>query len=97
MIWVNSVNNLENKIAKNIQESYSQWDYIRCYNLMKLMYKINKKNPTFLKYVVKLDEKKILNHQKRWALWGSSYLLELLKSPKLYITFISLYLLWRLK
>jgi hypothetical protein len=91
------MNNLEKKVANLIKESYSKWDYVRCYNLMKLMYKINKSNPTFLRYVTKLDNKKIKKYKNNWALGGSSWFIDLLKSPKLYLSFFLLYFLWRIK
>jgi len=97
MIWVNSITNLEKTIEKNIKDSYSNWEYIRCYNLMRLMTKINPKNPVLLKYVVKVDESKISKYKDNWALGWSNWLINILKSPKLYITFAFLLVLWRLK
>ena len=97
MIWVNSVEKLEKTIEKNIKDSYSNWEYVRCYNLMKLMTKVNSKNPVLLKYVVKVDEWKVLKQRKRWIFWKTNWFLNIFKSPRLYVTFALLLLLWRIK
>ena len=97
MVVVDSVKKLENKIEKSIKDAYKSGDYIRCYNLMKLMAKVNKNNPTLLYYVTKIDEKQVEKTRTKWALWWNSYIISLLKSPKLYVAFFFLVILGRIK
>jgi len=96
MIWVDSVEKLEKTLENSIKESYSEWDYIRCYNLMKLMAKVNPDNHILLKYVTKLDEKKVGKIRDKWAK-GGSWFVNIFKSPKLYLTFVFLLLLGKIK
>jgi hypothetical protein len=44
-----------------------------------------------------VDESKISKYKDNWALGWSNWLINILKSPKLYITFAFLLVLWRLK
>ena len=97
MVVVNSLEKLEKDIESWIKSSYSNWDYIRCYNLMKLMCKVNKENKVLLNYVTKVDEKKIEKLRKNWVLNGSSWIVNLFKSPKLYVSFFLIIVLWKIK
>jgi len=64
---------------------------------MKLMLKINKNNTTLLQYITKVDEKKINRYRLKWALWWTSWFVSLIKSPKVYLSFLFLYFLGRIK
>ena len=91
---------LEKKIENNIKESYDWWDKIRCYNLLKLMVKVNKDNDVLLHYIYKFDDKKIKNYRRKRAkqqdnAWFTFK--KLFLSPNLYISLILLYFLWQLK
>jgi len=80
---------LEKKIEKYIKEAYSKKEYLRCYNLLKLLLKINSHNKVLVKYSDKFDEKFI---EKQRIKWGGWFLLkDIFKSPRLYIALIILY------
>ena len=86
---------IEEKIEKYIKQSYSQKEYLRCYNLLKLLLKINPKNKVLLKYSDKFDEKFIKKEKIRWGRWF--LLRDIFKSPKLYIFLLMVYLTWSSK
>jgi len=97
MIWSNSVKLLEKKVEKQVRDAYSNWEYARCYHLLKILHKINKKNPVFLEYIWKIDKSKLEKHIKKWALGGNNFIKDFITSPKVYLTFLALILLWRIK
>lgn len=90
---------LEKKIEKNIKDAYSSWEKIRCYNLLKLMVKVNKDNEVLLYYVNKFDDKKLKKYYRKWAKQHDNgwFAIKMLLSPRLYISVILLYLFWQLK
>ena len=96
MFWFKTQKSLEKKIEDRIIESYKKWDIARCYNLMKLMMKVNKNNKVLLNYLHKIDKKKLKKYRSKRAL-SSSGVWSFLTSPKLYITVILLYLTWQFK
>jgi len=73
---------LEKEIEKRIRTAYKEKDYIRCYNLMNLMFKINKNNLVLKNYVTKLDEKKIEKYRRKWWLSNQKAFWEFIKSPR---------------
>jgi hypothetical protein len=87
---------LELKLEKYIKQAYSDWEYLRCYNLLNLLLKVNPKNKILIRYVNKIDEKQLEKARERWALWWSRFIL-FLKNPTLYISIWLLYLLWKIK
>ncbi len=86
---------LEEKIEKYIKEAYSKWEYLRCYNLLNLLLKINPNNKTLIIYSSKFDDKFIKKQKIKWGRWF--LLKDILKSPKLYIFLLILYLTWSTK
>jgi len=91
---------LEKKIEQNIKEAYNGWDKLRCYNLLKLMVKVNKNNKVLLYYINKFNDKKLEKYYRKWAkqhddAWFT--FMSIFKSPSLYISAIFLYLTWQLK
>ncbi len=86
---------IEKKIEKYIKESYSKWEYLRCYNLLNLLLKVNPNNKILLKYANKFNDKFIKKQRIRW--WRWFLLKDILKSPKLYIFLLILYLTWSTK
>lgn len=95
-VWYDN-NLLEKKIERNIKESYSLWEKIRCYNLLKLMVKVNKDNKVLLHYIYKFDNKKLQKYYNKWARQNNNAwftLNRLFLSPRLYISLILLYLFW---
>ena len=86
---------IEKKIEKYIKEAYSKKEYLRCYNLLNLLLKINPKNKILIRYANKLDDNFIKRQKIRWGKWF--VLRDIFKSPKLYIFLIILYFTWSAK
>ncbi len=86
---------IEEKIEKYIKQAYSKWEYLRCYNLLNLLLKINSNNKVLLKYSSKFNGKFIKKEKIRWGRWF--LLRDVLKSPKLYIFLLIVYLTWNIK
>lgn len=96
MFWFKSQELLEQNLEQRMKQAYKEWDIIRCYNLMKLMAKINQDNAVLLEYLWKIDKKKLEAHRRKRAI-SSSVVWSFILSPRLYIWVILLYLTWRLK
>ena len=87
---------LEKEIEKAVRSSYSKSEYLRCANLLKLLYKINKNNRVLAEYASRLDIKKLKSQKKLWALWNSSWFVTFLKSPNIILWFLLFYLwIWK--
>ena len=87
---------LEDQIESQMKEAYKNGEIIRCYNLMKLMLRVNPNNKLLKKYANKIDEKTISKEKYKWALGGSTLSL-IFRSPSLYLYFRILYFFWKLK
>lgn len=83
MRWWKSKKILEIKIETYIKTAYKEWEYIRFYNLMTLLSKVNPTNKILLKYINKISEEKKEKYLKRWNKWF--YFMDIIKSPELYI------------
>jgi len=59
---------LEKTIEKAIRSAYSEKEYLRCANLLKLLYRVNKNNKVLAEYASRLDIKKLESQKKLWAL-----------------------------
>lgn len=97
--WNNRVI-LEKKIEENIKDAYASWDRIRCYNLLRLMVKVNINNKILLKYIDKFDDKKLKKYYKEWAIINNNGWFTLkgfLKSPKAILSIILLTVFFRFK
>lgn len=81
------------KIEDYIRESYSNSDYLRCYNLIKLLYKLDKGNEVAIKYYNRLDPKIIEKARKKWT--GLKTIADIFKNPKFYISLAILIWLWQ--
>ncbi len=89
-----SSNELEKSIENAIRSAYSKKEYLRCANLLKLLYKVNKDNKILAEYILRLDVKKLESQKRLWALWNSSWLVTFIKSPKVILWFLLFYLFW---
>lgn len=83
MKWWKDKKILEIKIETYIKTAYKEWEYIRFYNLMTLLSKLNPTNKILLKYINKISEEKKEKYLKRWNKWF--YFMDVIKSPELYI------------
>ncbi len=89
---------LERKIEKNIKDAYKNNETLRCYNLLKLMIKVNKNNKVLLHYVDKIDDKKLKKNYKKWVKDNNdSFVKRVLRSPSFYISLLALYFAWQFK
>jgi len=86
---------LENKIEKYIKIAYKDWEYIRFYNLMQLLEKINPTNEILIKYIDKIDDGKKDKYIKKWRWWFN--FIDIIRSPKFYISIFIRYMFWYTK
>ena len=87
--------NLEEKLEEYIKSAYSKWEYIRCNNLLNLLAKIKPTNKVLLKYINKIDDNMVAKQRRRWSGWFS--IVDIFKSPKIYIFILFLYFTGRFK
>lgn len=90
MKWWKDKKTLEDKIETYIKIAYREWEYVRFYNLMNLLKKINPTNEILLEYIDKVDKKKKDKYIKRWSKWF--IFMDIIKSPKFYISIFIWYI-----
>jgi len=82
MLKIKSKKELENLIEWYLKEAYSDKDYLRAYNLLKLLVKVNPNNKVATYYFNLLSPSLLKKTRSKWV-WERS-LISLLKEPKIY-------------
>jgi len=82
MLKVKSKEELENLIELYLKEAYLDKDYLRAYNLLKLLVKVSPDNKVAAYYSSLLSPSLLKKTRSKWV-WERS-LISLLKEPKIY-------------
>ena len=82
MLKVRSEKELENLVETYMKQAYDEADYLRSYNLLKLLVKINPENKSALYYSTLLKPSLLKKTERRW-LWYTFWQ-DLLLKPKIY-------------
>jgi len=82
MLKVKSKKELESLIEWYLKEAYSDKDYLRAYNLLKLLLKVNPGSKVAIYYSSLLSPSLLKKTKSKW-IWEKT-ILSLLKEPKIY-------------
>jgi len=82
MLKIKSKKELESLIEWSLKEAYSDKDYLRAYNLLKLLLKVNPDSKVAIYYSSLLSPSLLKKTKSKW-IWEKT-ILSLLKEPKIY-------------
>lgn len=82
MLKIKNEKELEQLLERYIKDAYKEEDYLRSYNLLKLLVKVNPENKIAAYYANLLTPSLLKKARRRWVWY--SWLKDLLLKPKLY-------------